>query len=155
MTYTNAGELVREFVAALGVSVESVEQVPCAAHELWNVRTPDSKRLIGPQGEHLRALNLLVRKYAERVEGLREAKFLVDVNSYQHSRIAELEQKARLLADRVRTFRSSAEMTPMNAYERMIVHALFANDPEVTSESDGEGPLRHVVLRYRAETAGL
>jgi spoIIIJ-associated protein len=74
---------------------------------------------------------------------------MVDVNGYQLSRIRDLEQKARLLADRVRTFRSSAEMTPMTAYERMIVHSLFSNDPEITTESDGTGKMRHVILRYK------
>jgi spoIIIJ-associated protein len=116
------------------------------------VRTPDSKRLIGPQGDHLRAVNYILRRLAERDPVLSEEKFLVDVNNYQYARIHDLEQKARLLAERVRTFRSSAEMSPMNAYERMVIHAMFSNDPEVTTESDGEGKVRHVVLRYRTTT---
>ena len=143
-------DFVREFIERLGVSVDQIEQVSIAAHRMYNVRTADSKLLIGPQGEHLRALNYLMRRCVEKCasDGI-DTRFLVDVNNYQLARIRELEQKARLLADRVRTFRSSAEMTPMNAYERMIVHTLFTNDPDVTSVSDGEGKNRHVILKYR------
>lgn len=141
--------LIQEFLEKLGIAIESIEPVSGVAHQMFNVRTPDSKRLIGPQGEHLRALNYLMRRFAEHRFASREHRFLVDVNGYQQMRIRDLEQKARLLADRVRTFRSSAEMTPMNAFERMIIHAAFSDDPEVTTESEGVGKIRHIVLRYR------
>jgi spoIIIJ-associated protein len=150
MDDTATKELIREFVSQLGITIDEIEEVTLAAHRLWNIRTPDSKRLIGPQGEHLRALNYLLRRMAERQDTLDE-RVMVDVNGYQLGRIRELEQKARLLADRVRTFRSSAELTPMNAYERMIIHAMFSEDPEVTTESEGFGKTRHVILKYRTE----
>jgi spoIIIJ-associated protein len=141
--------LVLELTKLLLVEVESVELVTVGDHKIFNVRTPDSKRLIGPQGDHLRALNYVVRRLAEKTHGDTEHHFMVDVNGYQLSRIRDLEQKARLLADRVRTFRSSAEMTPMTAYERMIIHSLFSNDPDITTESDGTGKMRHIILRYK------
>ena len=148
---TTAPTFIRSFLDKMGVAVDDVETLDVAAHQMYNIRTADSKQLIGPQGDHLRALNYLVRRMVERIPALAEERFLIDVNGYQHARIHDLEQKARLLADRVRTFRSSAEMTPMNAYERMIIHAMFSDDPEVTTESDGQGKARHVVLKYRAQ----
>jgi len=149
MAYTDAKELVRAFVERLGVTIESIDDLEVAAHKMYNIKTPDSKMLIGPQGDHLRALNHLLRRMSEREEATKEQNFIVDVNGYQHARIRDIEQKARLLADRVRTFKSSAEMSPMNAYERMIIHAMFANDLEVTTTSDGIGPTRHIVLQFR------
>ncbi len=148
MAYTPES-LIQELLTSLTVTVDAIERVELSAHPLYQVRTQDAKRLIGPQGEHLRALNLIVRRLAERVLTEEESKFILDVNGYHFDRIREVEQKARLLADRVRTFRSSAELTPMNAYERMLIHALFANDPEVTTLSEGEGKTRHIILKYR------
>lgn len=146
----NIHTLVSTFLAKLGISVTSIDVVEVPAHPVYNIRTDDAKRLIGPQGDHLRALNTVVRKIVDKQISEDAPKFLLDVNGYHQDRIRDLEVKARLLADRVRTFRSSAEMTPMNAYERMLIHAMFSEDPEVTTESDGEGKSRHVVLRYRA-----
>jgi spoIIIJ-associated protein len=149
MADTKIQELIREFVGKLGITIDSIELTAVAAHEMYTVRTSDSKRLIGPQGDHLRALNFLLRRYAERIPELSDSKFLVDVNGYLMVHIKDLENKARILAERVRTFRSSAEMTPMNAYDRMIIHAMFSNDPEVATESQGTGPVRHIILSYK------
>jgi spoIIIJ-associated protein len=144
-------DLIRAFVEKLGIVIDSLERVESAAHHLYNIKTADSKRLIGPQGDHLRALNFLLRRHAERMPEMKDTKFMVDVNGYHMVHIRELENNARILAERVRTFRSSAEMSPMNAFDRMIVHALFSDDPELTTESEGTGPVRHVILRYKTQ----
>lgn len=145
----HASQLIRTLLEKLGVEFETVDEVSVAGQQIYNIKTTDSKRLIGQHGDNLRALNYLARRLAERIEALKEERFLVDVNGYQLHHIRDLEQKATLLADRVRTFKSSAEMSPMNAYERMLVHSMFAEDKEITTESEGDGVMRHVVLRYR------
>jgi spoIIIJ-associated protein len=149
MDETTLQSYIQGFVEKLGVTIESIESVPVAAHQMFNIHTPDSKQLIGPHGEHLRALNYLVRKYVERNPANKELRFMIDVNGYQYKNIKELEQKATLLADRVRTFKSSADMTPMSPYERMIVHSMFSEDANIITESEGVGPTRHIVLRYK------
>jgi spoIIIJ-associated protein len=141
--------IVRECVAALGADVSAVETVETAVHPLITISTPDSKILIGPRGEHLKALNLVVRRIVERKFGTDSVNFFVDVNGYHRKRIDEIERNAKMLAERVRLFKSSAEMSPMSPYERMVVHALFAEDAEISTESEGSGPTRHIVLRYK------
>ncbi len=142
-------DTIRTFIERLSIEVTSIEVVSTPAHPLYTVRTADSKLLIGPQGEHVRALNTLIKKMLEKQLGADMPHFLIDVNGYHKKRIDELGQNAKLLAERVRAFRSSVEMSPMNAYERMIVHATFANDPEIETVSEGEGKFRHVVIRYK------
>ena len=142
---------IKDFVEKMGVTVESVEIVAIAAHTMFNIITPDSKQLIGPHGEHLRSLNYVIRRITERKTDAKESKFMVDVNGYQYKTIQEIEQKAKLLADRVRTFKSSAAMNPMSAYERMIIHSMFSDDKEILTESEGMGPARHIILKYNQE----
>ena len=142
-------KFIQEFVEKMSITVESVEIVNIASHKMFNVHTPDSKQLIGSQGDHLRSLNYIIRRTAEMKSDTKEAKFMVDVNGYQQKHIRELEQKATLLADRVRTFKSSADMTPMTSYERMIIHSMFSEDPNIATESDGFGRSRHIVLKYK------
>lgn len=149
MDETEIKAYIQEFVEKMGITVESVEIVPVAAHQIFNIRTPDSKQLIGAQGEHLRALNYIFRRSMEKRTGTKDNRAMIDVNGYQHKHISELEQKATLLAERVRTFKSSADMTPMSAYERMIIHSMFSEDKNITTESEGFGATRHVVLRYK------
>lgn len=142
-------EYIKEFVKKMSVVVDDVEIIFIAAHTMFNIKTPDSKQLIGPHGEHLRSLNYIIRRSVERINEEKESKFMVDVNGYQYKHIQSLEQNATLLADRVRTFKSSAAMSPMTAYERMIIHAMFSDDKEISTNSDGIGPTRHIVLSYK------
>ncbi len=142
-------DTIRTFVEHLSADVISVEVVSTPAHPLYTIRTNDSKRLIGPQGEHVRALNTVIKRILEKQLGADMPHFLIDVNDYHKKRIDEIGQNAKLLAERVRAFRSSVEMSPMNAYERMIVHATFANDPDIQTFSEGEGPYRHIVIQYK------
>ncbi len=140
---------IEEFVGKMGVDVSSVEEITIVGHQMFNIQTNDSKELIGSQGEHLRALNYIIRRIVEKKTGEKENRFMIDVNGYQQKHIREVEQKAKLLADRVRTFKSSADMAPMTSYERMLVHSMFSDDNEITTESDGYGRNRHIVLRYK------
>ncbi len=141
---------IREFIEKMGITIESIDDTSTTGQVIYNINTPHSKQLIGPHGDHLRSLNYLLRRSVERKSSEdKETRFMVDVNNYQQKHIQEIEQKARLLAERVRTFKSSADMTPMTAYERMIVHSMFTDDPEITTASEGVGPTRHVVLSYK------
>ena len=56
---------------------------------------------------------------------------------------------ARMLAQRARLFKHDVEMEPKSAYERLVIHELFSNDPEIKTESAGEGKFRHIVLKYK------
>lgn len=142
--------LIEGTLRAMGIDAEDVVFVDDGVQPLFDIQTRDSALLIGNQGESLKALNHVVKRLAERAVGAREAsKFLLDVNSYQKKKLAELRSRARMLGERARLFRYDVEMSPMNAYERMIVHATFANDPDIVTESHGEGKFRRVVLRYR------
>ena len=143
--------LIQNMLVRMGVEVSELELVTVGGHEVYSVRSADSKLLIGPQGETLRALNHILRRMLER-QGDDAERCMVDVNGYQLNRIRDIEQKARLLADRVRTFRASAEMVPMNAYERMIVHSMFSDDRDIMTESVGFGKDRHLVLKPREQT---
>jgi spoIIIJ-associated protein len=71
------------------------------------------------------------------------------VNGYHRRRIQELKNQAMILGGRAKMFKSNVEMNPMNAYERMIIHTMFAEDPEIVTQSEGVGKTRRVVLKYQ------
>jgi spoIIIJ-associated protein len=139
---------VTEFLGLLGVAVSSVE-VSTGHRTLVAVDSPDSARLIGPHGEHLRAINMLCRRLVEAKHGEEAANFLIDVNAYHETQMEKVRQHARMLAQRARLFKHDVELEPMSAYERLVVHELFAEDPEIKTESAGEGKFRHIVLKYK------
>lgn len=138
---------VSELLAALGASVESVTTTT-GHRTVVAVKTAEPERLIGPHGEHLRALTLLARRMVEQKYGEEAASFLIDINGYQEAQLEGVRQQARMLAQRARLFKHEVEMPPMSSYERLVVHELFADDPEIKTESAGDGKFRHIVLKY-------
>lgn len=142
-------KLVSDLLSRMDVSVDSLE-VSTGHRTLVAVSSADSARLIGPSGEHLRALNSIARRIAEKTHGEEAASFLIDVNGYHEAQMELVRDNARMLAQRARLFKHDVEMGPMSAYERLVVHELFAGDPEITTESQGEGKSRHIVLKHKA-----
>lgn len=146
-------QAIEELLAALSIETRSVERRGGPVHVTYHVFTNDASLLIGQGGEHLRALNYVAKRIIERKLGKEHTQFLLDVNGYQRKRIEEIERQARMLAERARTFKSDVEMHPLNAYERMIVHNLFSDDPDISTDSVGEGKNRHVVFHCRGSYA--
>ena len=120
----------------------------------FSIKTSEPKVLIGRDGLILLALNHVVRKIAEK-EGLFKdgvESFVVDVNDYQKSKVEDLKQKANMMAERARFFKSSVELEPMSSYERMIIHSFLSPFEDIATESTGDGRERRVVIRYKEVT---
>jgi spoIIIJ-associated protein len=118
---------------------------------LWcSISTPDSRFLIGREGETLRSFNHIVRKMIEKKVSEDEAGMLmIDINGYNKKRFDSLKATAHMLAERARYFKNSVELEPMPAYERRIVHMFLENIPDIITESSGVGPGRRVVIKYK------
>lgn len=142
---------IRELVGKLGVTVDNLVVSEAAGHTLFTIKTADSGVLIGTRGETLHALNHLVKKMFEGEEGEETFRFVVDVNGYHLKHIKMLEIQATMLAERARTFKYDIEMSPMSPYDRLIVHSALSDAPHISTESQGEGKLRHIIIRYTGE----
>lgn len=138
----------RELIERLGCTLDSLE-VTEGHRTTVRVTSPDSKQLIGPGGEHLRALNTIARRMVEHAHGEEAASFFIDINNYRESELERVRQNARMFAQRARLFKHDVELPPQSAYERLVVHELFAEDPEIVTESTGEGKFRRIVLKYK------
>ncbi|HVV38786.1 MAG TPA: R3H domain-containing nucleic acid-binding protein [Candidatus Paceibacterota bacterium] len=148
MDATLLQKFVQTTLSLLGIEAESVS-VSTGHRTVVAIKTKESKELIGPGGDHLRALNTIARRLIETKYGEDAANFLIDVNDFYESKMEGVRAQAKMLAQRARLFKHDVEMTPMSAYERLVVHELFSDDPEIKTESQGEGKFRHIVLKYK------
>ena len=141
---------LRTLLGHLGVIVTDIiyEKDERTTSSRYVVSTPDSAILIGEHGACLLALNHIMKRIIEQTNKELNESFFIDVNDYQKKRIEEIRAKAHILAERARYFKSSVEMDPMSSYERMIVHAVFGEVNDITTESTGMGRDRKVIIRY-------
>ena len=105
----------------------------------------DGDQLVGRDGEVLEALQELAR-LAVMTETGHRSRLMLDVAGYRERRRTELQA---LAADAVAEVKESGEavaLTPMNPFERKIVHDVVA-DAGLVSESEGVEPRRRVVVK--------
>lgn len=101
--------------------------------------------LIGRHGKTLDALQFLVSTATARQMGFRYP-VVVDMEGYKGRQREKLENIAMRAADRADNQNRSVKLRPMTPYERRIVHMALADDPRVTTASEGEGSARRVVV---------
>ncbi len=103
-------------------------------------------KIIGRGGRTLAALEYVTNAVVNRdeVDGVRVN---VDVGGYKRRRDERLRESAFAAAARVRKGGHAVEMDPMSAGERRVVHMALADEPDVITESTGEGPDRRVVVK--------
>lgn len=147
MEKVNIKEYITTLVQKLGATVAEVDVFEDARGTVVNLTVTDNAHaLIGPHKETLRALNHIVRRVTEG-QSEDEVPIRVDINNHETNHLRFLENQAQQLAERVVTLKQEVEMTPMNPYDRMIVHETIRDIEGVSTQSVGEGRLRHVVIQ--------
>lgn len=103
--------------------------------------------LIGRNGQTLKALECILMQVVNK-ETSKHIRISLDVEGYKEKQVKRIERLAINLAkDCVRT-KTDIHMECMNAYERRIVHNKLTNFKGVKTESIGEEPNRHLVIKY-------
>ncbi len=145
-------KIIEDLLTTLGVKYDSVEETedPITQKKLFIIKTPESGLLIGDRGDTFQALSHLIRRIASK--GMEEmADFAIDVNDYRSSMVENLKLKANMLANRARDMKANVEMEPMTSYERLIIHGVLSGQPNIKTESTGEGKDRRLVIKYIEE----
>lgn len=101
--------------------------------------------LIGPAGATLEALQELTRLAVAQSTGVR-SRLMLDVGGFRAKRRADLSTLAAETAGRVAQSGQPERLSPMNPFERKVVHDVIAGVAGVHSESEGEEPNRRVVV---------
>jgi len=99
-----------------------------------DVKTEDSGRLIGRQGQTLSDLQYLLNRLLFQ-QDTKAPKVTVDVGGYRAQARDALVKKAKEAADKVRRWGDVVELEPMNAFDRRVVHNALRDDPGVETHS--------------------
>lgn len=101
--------------------------------------------LIGQRGENMRSLQYLTST-ALKNQDFSNTRVNVDIADYKKQRADRLRERAEEWVKKVKESGEPMDLKPMNAADRRVVHKLAA-EYGVTSESDGAGRDRHIVLK--------
>ena len=99
--------------------------------------------------ETVEALQELTR-LAVQVKTNSFSRLILDVGGSRQTRVNDLTRIVNKLVAKVKDTGEAIPMKPMSSYERKIVHDLVS-EAGLTSESEGEGKERHIVIKPSAE----
>ncbi len=102
------------------------------------------RRLVGPDGRVLEALQELTRLAVQAATGER-SRLMLDVAGHRAQRRLALVQVARLAIEEVRATGDRSALDPMTAFERKVVHDEVVA-AGLSSQSEGVEPSRYVVI---------
>src|SRR2546426_11474427 len=136
---------LEKILKLLGFSA-TVEEHTMEDGILLDVKTDDSGRLIGRQGQTLSDLQYLTNRLLFQ-QDTASPKVMLDVSGYRAQAREALVKKAKEAAEKVRRWGDIVEMEPMNAFDRRVVHNALKDDPSVETHSvEVEGTTRKAIL---------
>jgi spoIIIJ-associated protein len=113
---------------------------------LLDVKTEDSGRLIGRQGQTLADLQYIANRLIFQQDPA-APKIMVDVGGYRAQARDALVKKAKDAAEKVRRWGDVVELEPMTAFDRRIIHQALKDDPGVeTASVEVEGTEKKAIL---------
>ncbi|MGH9487545.1 MAG: protein jag [Terriglobales bacterium] len=107
---------------------------------------PDASLLLADEGELLRGMEYLALETL-RVPPHEHHAILFDCQGRRQLRVQELRALAQMAAERVRKTGLPYAFAPMNSRDRRTVHLALREQAGLSSESEGLGRDRHVVVR--------
>lgn len=104
--------------------------------------------LIGKNGQTLKALQTILRQVIYKELDVYPY-VILDVENYKEKQEKRLERLAHQIAKEVRQTGVEVAMDNMNSYERRIVHNTLSKYDDISTNSEGEEPNRHIVVKLK------
>jgi spoIIIJ-associated protein len=147
-----AADFLLDVTEAMGMTLEvDVEDLEDGTFRL-DLVGDEAGQLIGRYGNTLNALQYLTGLMLQRRTG-QHVRLLLDADGYRSRRETALVEQANELAAQVIQAGQEAELDPLSAFERRIIHNALAGHPQVITYSEGEEPERRVIIAPRPAAA--
>lgn len=111
-----------------------------------DISGPKMGLVIGYRGETLDSLQYLTSLVVNKNREDEYIRVILDTEGYRRKREETLERLAEKTAYKVKKYRRSMKLEPMNPYERRIIHSKLQKIDGITTKSVGEEPYRRVVI---------
>lgn len=108
-----------------------------------------ASRLAGRDGRVLQAVEVLAYTVLSKHTGRVDLRVRVDAGGFRRRHADNLTRLAERLAVQVAKSGEPHELQPMSPSDRRIMHIALKEHPDVMTESVGEGPSRHLIIRPR------
>jgi spoIIIJ-associated protein len=141
-------KITGEFFEQMGFPAQVEISAPQELTIPIDVKIETPQFLIGKSGETLMDIQKIL-KFMLKKKIAPEKNFYIDldINGYKKKKVEYLKEMAKSAADEVSLLRQEKKLAPMSGFERRIIHLELAGRTDITTESEGEGPERAVIIK--------
>lgn len=111
-----------------------------------DISGPKMGLVIGYRGETLDSLQYLTSLVVNKKREGEYVRVILDTEGYRKKREETLERLAEKTAYKVKKYRRSMKLEPMNPYERRVIHSKLQKIEGIATHSVGDEPFRRVVI---------
>ena len=138
-------EFLKEIIENMGLEV-TFETTTKNERTTIKMYTNNNPLIIGKGGRTLKALENLAKEKIQIETGI-FYKINLDVSNYKEKIAKSIERLAKNTAREVAKTKIPVSLDNMTSYERRIVHNVLTDFKGIKTESEGEEPNRHVVIK--------
>lgn len=101
--------------------------------------------MIGKKGEMIKNLEFLLSRISSKQNG-QSIYVSIDINSYREKREEKLQERVRILVEKVISINRPLSLNPMNSYERRICYLIIEENDQVTYKTKEYGNLKKITI---------
>lgn len=144
-----AKDFIKNITNQMGINV-NIECQKRGKFFKLNLFSDKNNILIGKMGKTIESLQTLLKYSILNKTGF-FVNSILDVENYKENQHKSIEYVAKKVAREVEATGVEAKLDNMNSYERRLVHEALTSITTVYTESMGEEPNRHIVIKPRKE----
>lgn len=144
-------DFLQNVITKMGIDDGVVELGQQDDAVLLNIKCEHTGNVIGYRGETLDALQYLCSLMLNDKDG-KFKRVILNCEDYRQKREKTLKKLAGNIEQKVKRTGVAVSLEPMNPYERRIIHTALQDSKYVTTESEGQGTGRHVVVSPKAQS---
>ena len=146
--FAAAETTLTELLSAAGFLVE-IRRQASEEEMVFELIGDDVEPLLANRGEGLSGLEVLTGRIASKRLG-RPVHPRLDAEGFRAHQKESLEELALKSAEEAKRTRHPQLLPPLSPGERRLVHLALAEDPDVETESEGEGFLKRVAVKLKS-----
>jgi predicted RNA-binding protein Jag len=151
MDAEQAKKIIEQTFTLLGLSFESIiYSIDSKRGHIFSIVSVEFEKVSSENSDLAKDFVYILKRMFNRSAKPGEDVFkcTVDINNQQSKTDEKIRIRALSAAQEAKNLKMDVTMDPMSSYERMVVHSTLADDPDISTESIGEGRERRVKVKY-------
>ena len=149
-------DTVEHFIDIIGYAVDYTSSINDLSPLVYiNLTGENLGGLIGYHGKNISSIEHILNLMVSKQIGEHRKFLTLDINAYRQERLDTMKRYVLSAINKVQKNHKPYDLYPMSAYERLYVHKLVTEYPDMETVSHGEEPNRLITIKIKDQSDSL